>query len=111
MLMSTRTTRAAVLVATVGLSLCVPALPAFAQVVEPIAPGAALAPGACSPAIIGSPTQSTGGTENEICQGGGGLAFVGPAIGQVATVIGPTIIGPSQTGTVVVSPGNVNVGW
>ena len=100
--MSLRTRRAAVFVATVGLTLCLPALPAHAQV---------LTPGACSPETIGSPTQSTGGTENEICQGGGGLAFVAPAIGQVATVVGPTIIGPSQVGTVVVSPGNVNVGW
>ena len=109
--MSMRTRRAAVFVTTVGLTLCLPALPAHAQVVDPVAPGVPLAAGACSPETIGSPTQSTGGTENEICQGGGGLAFVGPAIGQVATVVGPTIIGPSQVGTVVVSPGNVNVGW
>ena len=107
--MSTRRLRAAVVIAALGLAAWAPALPARAEVVDP---AVAVAPGdACSPATIGSPNQSTGGTENEICQGGGGIAFVAPAIGQVATVVGPTIIGPSQTGTVVVSPGNVNVGW
>ena len=106
--MSTRRLRVAVVLTALGLAAWAPALPASAQVVDPAVP---VAPGACSPATIGSPTQSTGGTENEICQGGGGIAFVAPAIGQVATVVGPTIIGPSQTGTVVVSPGNVNVGW
>jgi hypothetical protein len=103
--MSTRIRRAAVaFTAAVGVSLTAAALPASAQVIDPVPAGA------CSPATIGSPTQTVGGTENEICQGGGGLAFVAPAIGQVATVVGPTIIGPSQTGNVVVSPGNVNVG-
>jgi hypothetical protein len=106
--MSTGLRGVAVLLTATGLSFCASALPASAQVVDPAVP---LTPGACSPATIGSPTQSTGGTENEICQGGGGIAFVAPAVGQVATVVGPTIIGPSQTGTVVVSPGNVNVGW
>ena len=96
--------RAAAFVTVVGLAMCVPALPASAQVVEPGVPV-----GACSPATVGSPIQSTGGTENQICQGGG-LVFVAPAVGQVATVVGPTIIGPSQNGTIFVSPGNVIAG-
>ena len=37
---------------------------------------------------------------------GTGLSFVGPAVGQIATVIGPTIIGPAVIGNVVVSAGN-----
>jgi hypothetical protein len=36
---------------------------------------------------------------------GTGLSFVGPAVGQIATVIGPTIIGPAVIGNVVVSAG------
>jgi hypothetical protein len=36
---------------------------------------------------------------------GGGLSFIGPAVGQVASVIGPTIIGPVYIGTSIVSAG------
>jgi hypothetical protein len=45
---------------------------------------------------------STAGTN--ACAGPG-LTFIGPAIGQVASVIGPTIIGPVQVGTLIVSGG------
>lgn len=48
------------------------------------------------------------GTESKVCQGGG-LVFVGPAVGQVATVIGPTVIGPAQV-SAVVSAGSVGAG-
>jgi hypothetical protein len=41
---------------------------------------------------------------------GSGLSFVGPSIGQIATVIGPTIIGPAVVGNSIVSAGNVAVG-
>jgi hypothetical protein len=51
---------------------------------------------------------ATAGTETKVCQGGG-LVFVGPAVGQVATVIGPTVIGPAQV-SAVVSAGNVGAG-
>jgi hypothetical protein len=44
-----------------------------------------------------------------VCQGTG-LSFVGPAIGQIATVIGPTIIGPAVIGNVTVSAGSSSVG-
>jgi hypothetical protein len=43
------------------------------------------------------------------CQGSG-LTFVGPSVGQVATVIGPTIIGPAFVDSSIVSAGNVGVG-
>lgn len=49
----------------------------------------------------------TGTISNQVCQGGG-LSFVGPSLGQVASVIGPTIIGPTSVGSVVVSAGNVS---
>jgi hypothetical protein len=38
---------------------------------------------------------------------GAGLSFTGPAIGQIATVIGPTIISPAVVGSpIVVSAGS-----
>jgi hypothetical protein len=52
---------------------------------------------------------AAGGTTATVCSGGG-LTFVGPAIGQIATVIGPTIIGPAVVGNLVVSAGNGNIG-
>jgi hypothetical protein len=49
---------------------------------------------------------ATGSNGVQVCQGSG-LSFVGPHVGQVASVIGPTIIGPTAVGSVVVSAGNV----
>jgi hypothetical protein len=49
------------------------------------------------------------GNESSICQGPG-LAFVGPSVGQVATVMGPTILSPGYAGAVIVTTGNVAVG-
>jgi hypothetical protein len=43
---------------------------------------------------------STAGTEAKVCQGSGPV-FIGPAVGQVAAVIGPTVIGPAQVNAVV----------
>jgi hypothetical protein len=40
----------------------------------------------------------------------GGLTFIGPSVGQVATVIGPTIMTPGFVGTIVQANGNVAVG-
>src|SRR5438309_6690878 len=37
----------------------------------------------------------TAGNQPQVCLGSG-LSFIGPAVGQVATVIGPTTIGPAQ---------------
>ena len=39
----------------------------------------------------------TGGTTAQACLGAG-VSYVGPAIGQIATVIGPTIISPGFVG-------------
>jgi hypothetical protein len=47
---------------------------------------------------------------NQQCLGAG-LSFVGPSIGQIATVIGPTIIGPAVVGTSIQSAGNAAVGY
>jgi hypothetical protein len=48
----------------------------------------------------------TAGTQPQVCMGSG-LSFIGPSVGQVATVIGPTTIGPAQVNAVV-SAGNAN---
>jgi hypothetical protein len=54
----------------------------------------------------------TAGTETVVCNGAGGLSFVGPQIGQVASVIGPTIIGGVVTGSVITAAGDAAAnGW
>jgi hypothetical protein len=65
--------------------------------------------GACT-TITGNEGQGrTGGNDNQVCLGAG-LSFIGPSTGQIATVIGPTIISPAFVGNVIVSAGNVAVG-
>ena len=49
------------------------------------------------------------GNEASVCQGAG-LAFIGPSVGQLATIMGPTIISPGFVGTVILTTGNVAVG-
>jgi hypothetical protein len=56
--------------------------------------------------LEGAGSGDTGATENNVAMGVGGLSFIGPSVGQIASVIGPTIIGPSVVGGVVVSAGN-----
>jgi hypothetical protein len=53
---------------------------------------------------------SFGITSAQLCNPGG-LTFIGPAIGQIASVIGPTIISPAVVGNaIVVSAGNGRAG-
>jgi hypothetical protein len=47
----------------------------------------------------------TGGVDSQSCFNA--LSFIGPAIGQVSSQIGPTIIGSTVLGPVIVSAGNV----
>jgi hypothetical protein len=49
---------------------------------------------------------ATAGTENRVCQGSG-LTFIGPSLGQAATMVGPTIVGTPLIGTSVVAAGDV----
>jgi hypothetical protein len=49
------------------------------------------------------------GNEASVCQGAG-LAFIGPSVGQVANIMGPTIISPGFTGTIIQTTGNVAIG-
>jgi hypothetical protein len=60
----------------------------------------------------GSNTPSTngpaGGTTNQAC--GSVLSFIGPSVGEIASVVGPTIIGSTVIGQVSVSAGPVHNG-
>jgi hypothetical protein len=78
-------------------------------IVFPVAnsPGNALAP--CTLAVAPQVQAGTAGTINQACLGSG-LSFIGPSIGQVAAVIGPTIIGPVFLGNSVVAAGNAAAG-
>jgi hypothetical protein len=49
-----------------------------------------------------------GGNTNQAC--GTVLSFIGPSVGQVATVIGPTIIGATVLAPITVSAGPVSNG-
>jgi hypothetical protein len=76
----------------------------------PVAAGIGVAAGPCSTPIGASGQGATGGTASSVCMGGPGLSFVGPAIGQIATVIGPTIMGPAVIGASAVGAGNIAIG-
>jgi hypothetical protein len=106
----------AALTATAALAVGTPAAGAFtfpaagtwaAGSTLPGAGNSALASGLCGgTSTAGQGQGGTGGTTSQQCLGAG-LSFTGPAIGQIATVIGPTIISPAVVGTsIVVSAGN-----
>jgi hypothetical protein len=67
--------------------------------------------GACG-ASTANPGQlgPVGGTAAAVCLAPGGLSFVGPAIGQISSIVGPTIMGPAVGVTVIQSAGNVGAG-
>jgi hypothetical protein len=69
--------------------------------------GQANAPSGCVGSNAPSGVGDAGATVNQIC--GAVLAFVGPSTGQVATAIGPTIIGSTIAAPITVSPGPVAV--
>jgi hypothetical protein len=75
----------------------------------PIGNNPAVAWGPCGTPTGAEGQGGTGGTAQQSCVGAG-LSYVGPAIGQIATVIGPTIISPGFVGTVIVSAGNAAAG-
>lgn len=62
--------------------------------------------GACGTPTGAEGQGGTGGTSAQACLGAG-LSFIGPQIGQIASVIGPTIISPGFVGNnIVVSAGD-----
>jgi hypothetical protein len=71
--------------------------------------GQANGPSGCVDANAPSGVGDAGATVNQLC--GLVLAFVGPSTGQVATAIGPTIIGSTVLAPITVTPGPVAVSW
>jgi hypothetical protein len=65
------------------------------------------APSGCVGANAPSGIGDAGATDNQIC--GAILAFVGPSTGQIASAMGPTIIGSTILAPVTVSSGPVAV--
>jgi hypothetical protein len=62
--------------------------------------------GACGDTTGAEVQGRPGGVANQVC---GGLSFIGPAIGQIASNIGPTIISPAVIGSVIVTGNNVAI--
>jgi hypothetical protein len=69
--------------------------------------GQANGPSGCVDANAPSGVGDAGATVNQIC--GVAVVFVGPTTGQLATAIGPTIIGSTIVAPITVSPGPVAV--
>jgi hypothetical protein len=113
-----RRSLAAALAATVALAVGAPAAGAstaqannfsvpIAVAPVPAVGNTALAP--CGRASGFDGQAATGEVTSQVCQGAG-LSFIAPATGQIATVIGPTIISPGFVGNVIVSAGAGGVG-
>ena len=64
-------------------------------------------PGGCPVTISPSGIGDAGATQNQVC--GAALSFIGPSVGQVGTVVGPTIIGSVVNAPVTSSLGAVGV--
>ena len=96
--------------ATVALAVAAPVSGTRAAVVPGgVAQGGqADAPSGCVDSNAPSGVGDAGATVNQICSVV--LAFVGPSTGQVATAIGPAIIGSTVLAPVTVSSGPVAVG-
>jgi hypothetical protein len=67
-----------------------------------------IAPSGCVGSNAPSGVGDAGATDNQVC--GAALVFIGPSMGQVATAVGPTIIGSVIAAPITVSPGPVAVG-
>jgi hypothetical protein len=115
---SVRRRRVAVAAATAVLALALPIASARAQAVagwpgglNNVQPGSGIGWAGCSginkPSQVGAP----GDTGNGVC-GGITISFIGPAVGQIATAIGPTIISaaPVILAPITVSNGSVQQG-
>ena len=108
-LRSSRRRRLALSAAIVALAVAAPVSGARAQVVPGgVAQGGqANGPSGCIDANAPSGVGDAGATVNQIC--GGVLTFVGPSTGQLASAVGPTIIGSTILAPITVSPGPVAV--
>jgi hypothetical protein len=66
--------------------------------------------GSSSASQGGGGSGTAGGTTAQVCLAPGALSFVGPSIGQISSIVGPTIIGPASNITVIQSAGSVGNG-
>jgi hypothetical protein len=94
--------------AIAAVAVAAPVSGARAEVVPGgFAQGGQVAPAGCVGSNAPSGIGDAGASSNQIC--GAVLVFVGPSIGQVATSIGPTIIGSTVAAPITVSAGPVAV--
>jgi hypothetical protein len=97
-----RSLRIAVAAAIAGIAVMGAATPLADAQVIPTAP--------CSYVQVPTgPAGNPGTAPIQVCQGAG-LSFVGPVIGQLGSVVGPTTIGPAVIGVTAAAAGNVGVG-
>ena len=88
-------------------SAAVAPTPAALTVPDPLGSVVSSAAGACNRASGPEGVGSTGSPTNLAC---GVLTFLGPATGQIASVIGPTVIGPVSNLVILTSAGSANSG-
>jgi hypothetical protein len=94
--------------AIAAVAVAAPVSGARAEVVPGgVAQGGQAVPSGCVGSNAPSGVGDAGASSNQIC--GAALVFVGPSIGQVATSIGPTIIGSTVAAPITVSAGPVAV--
>lgn len=96
-----------------GIALAAAAAPvAHAQVVPTAGLGSSfptvgIGASPCSTATAGTTGGAPGTPIISVCQAPGALAFVGPSIGEIATIVGPITIGAAVVGQPVASAGSV----
>jgi hypothetical protein len=92
-----------------GASAATTALPAAGGLAAGGSPGVGAVPfgaGNCGTATSLGVAAQGGGNQTLVCVGAGPV-FVGPSVGQIATVMGPIIIGPAVVGATGVAAGSV----
>jgi hypothetical protein len=65
----------------------------------------------CANAVAGTTGGAPGTPIISVCQAPGALAFVGPSIGQIVSIVGPITIGAGVVGQPVASAGSVVTGF
>jgi hypothetical protein len=104
------TTAALAVAAPAAGAITIPTWPSGSAAAGLTVPGGgniAIASGACGgTSTAGQGQNNTGGTTSLHCLGSG-VSYTGPAIGQIATVVGPKIVSPAVVGaSIVVVAGN-----